>query len=218
WMARYSGDGNNNAANDQGDIAEQTVVSPASPTLTTTPGPNVLRQGVTLKDTAFLEGGYHPTGTITFNLFFNGGTTPGFTQALTVNGNGIYTTPTGFTPGTTAGVYQWNAVYSGDANNDTASDINNVHEQVTVNPPALTLTTTPIPDAVTLTSSSVTLKDTADLEGGVNPTGTITFKLFHNGSTTPAFTQPVTLNSNAVYPPTPGFTLPRNGTGTGTYQ
>src|SRR5262249_4967160 len=48
WTAHYVGDGNNAAANDQGGITEQTVVSPANPTLTTTPGPNVLRQGVTL--------------------------------------------------------------------------------------------------------------------------------------------------------------------------
>src|SRR5262249_3808814 len=54
WSITYGGDPNNNAANDQGGADEQTVVSPASPTLTTTPRPNTLRQGVTLKDTAFL--------------------------------------------------------------------------------------------------------------------------------------------------------------------
>src|SRR5207248_381625 len=40
WTARYSGDANNNAANDQGGAAEQTVVSPASPTIVTTASPN----------------------------------------------------------------------------------------------------------------------------------------------------------------------------------
>ena len=51
-----------------------------------------------------------------------------------VNGNGPYTTPTGFTPGGPygAGTYQWNATYSGDANNNAASDINDPTEQVTV--------------------------------------------------------------------------------------
>src|SRR5262249_26021101 len=126
WTAHYVGDGNNNAASDQGGIFEQTVVSPASPTLTTTPSPNVLRQRVTLKATAFLDLGYHPTATITFTLVGPGVPAGGHTETVTVNGNGTYTTPTGFTPGMAAGVYQWNAVYSGDANNNTASDVNNV--------------------------------------------------------------------------------------------
>ena len=112
------------------------TVSAANPTLTTTPSPNTLAQGVTLKDTAFLAGGFHPTGTITFTLFFNGGSTPVDTETVTVNGNGTYTTPTGFTPGTASGTYQWNASYSGDANNDPASDVNNPTEQVTVTAPA----------------------------------------------------------------------------------
>ena len=47
---------------------------------------------------------------------------------VSVNGNGLYTTPTGFTPGYArrprlTGTYQWNATYSGDANNNAASDI-----------------------------------------------------------------------------------------------
>ena len=52
---------------------------------------------MTLNDTATLAGGFNPTGTITFTLFHNGGTTPVDTETVTVNGNGTYTTPTGFT-------------------------------------------------------------------------------------------------------------------------
>src|SRR5262249_41211006 len=36
WSASYSGDANNSSTNDQGGTAEQTVVSPATPTLQTT--------------------------------------------------------------------------------------------------------------------------------------------------------------------------------------
>ena len=43
-------------------------------------------------------------------------------------------------------------------------------------------TTIPVPTTVTLGTTPVTLKDTADLEGGVNPTGTITFTLFRGGA------------------------------------
>ena len=49
------------------------------------------------------------------------------TETVTVNGNGTYTTPTGFTlptTGTVTGTYQWDASYSGDTNNNTASDNN----------------------------------------------------------------------------------------------
>ena len=75
------------------------------------------------------------------------------TETVTVNGNGIYTTPTGFTlpaTGTVTGTYQWNATYSGDTNNNAASDINDVNERVTVSAASPTITTTPSPTTVTL--------------------------------------------------------------------
>jgi hypothetical protein len=217
WTARYGGDGNNSAARDQGGIKEQTVVSQAKPTLITTTSPNTLAPGVTLKDTAILLGGYHPTGSITFTLFFNGGSTPVDTEMVTVNGNGSYTTPNGFTPGSASGVYQWNATYTGDNNNNSASDLNNPTEQVTVDAPPLTFTTTPIPITVTLGVNSVTLNDSADLEGGVNPTGTITFKLIEPGGGT-VDTETASVAGNGSYTTPTGFTLPTTGTVTGTYQ
>ncbi len=216
WTAHYTGDGNDNAANDQAGIAEQTVVSPAIPTLTTTPSPSTPAIGATLKDTAVLAGGYHPTGTITFTLFFNGGTTPIDTETVTVNGNGSYTTPTGSIANSATGPYQWDATYSGDTNNTTVSDINSPNEQV---PPTafLTLTTTPSPATVRLGTNSVTLKDTANLIGGVNPTGPITFKLVAPGGAT-VDTETVTANGDGTYSTPTGFTLPGSGTVTGTYQ
>src|SRR5262249_59767502 len=45
WTARYGGDANNNGANDQGGIAEQTLVRPASPTLVTTASPLAITLG-----------------------------------------------------------------------------------------------------------------------------------------------------------------------------
>src|SRR4029077_1763810 len=41
WKVTYGGDVNNNAATDQGGAAEQTVVSPASPTIVTTASPAI---------------------------------------------------------------------------------------------------------------------------------------------------------------------------------
>ena len=80
------------------------------------------------------------------------------------------------------GTYQWNATYSGDTNNSSASDNGNTNEQVVVSPARTAITTTPNPTSVTLGTSPVTLKDTANLTGGYHPTGTITFTLYQ-GST-----------------------------------
>src|SRR5262249_39007108 len=77
--------------------------------------------------------GYNPTGTITFTLVAPDGTVVD-TETVPVNGNGTYTTPTGFTlPSSAAtGTYQWDATYSGDGNNNAATDIGTSNEQVTV--------------------------------------------------------------------------------------
>jgi hypothetical protein len=145
WSAAYSGDANNNSAHDQGGTGEQTVVSAATPMLATVPNPTSVILGTTalvLKDTAALSGGYFETGTITFTLFH--GTTLVDTEMAAVNGNGTYSTPTGYTlqtTGTVTGTYQWDASYSGDANNHGVTDNNSPNEQVTVSAaPHLALT------------------------------------------------------------------------------
>ncbi len=221
WDASYSGDGNNSAVSDNNNTNEQVTVSTASPTLSTTPTPNTLALGVTLHDMANLAGGFNPTGTITFTLFFNGGSTPVDTETVTVSGNGSYTTPVGYTlptTGTVTGTYQWDASYSGDTNNNAASDVNNPNEQVTVNAPSPAISTAPSPTSVTLGTNSVTLQDTADLTGGLNATGTITFTLFYNGGSSPVDTETVAVNGNGTYTTPTGYTLPSTGTVTGTYQ
>src|SRR5258708_6532194 len=141
------------------------------------------------------------------------------TETATVSGNGSYTTPTGYTlptTGTVIGTYQWDATYNGDTNNSTVSDNNDSKEQVVVSPASPTITTTPNVTTVTLGTSSVTLKDTADLEGGYHPTGTITFTLYL-GSTL-VDTETATVSGNGSYTTPTGYTLPTSGTVTGTYQ
>ena len=86
-----------------------------------------------MNDTAFLQGGFNPTGTITFTLVGPDGVSVVDTETVLVFGNGLYSTPTGFMP-TAAGTYQWNAAYSGDDNNKAATDIDDPTEQVTVAP------------------------------------------------------------------------------------
>jgi hypothetical protein len=114
------------------------------------------------------------------------------------------------------GTYQWNATYSGDTNNNTASDVNDIKERVTVSTAHPALNTTPNPSTVTLGPNSVTLIDTATLAGGYHPTGTITFTLVAPGGGT-VDTETVTVSGNGSYATPTGFTLPTTGTVTGTY-
>jgi len=107
-------------------------------TLSTNAGPGIALGG-TLTDTATLSGDNNPTGSITFFL-----TDPSSSvvdiETVTVNGNGDYTTPNGFSP-SVAGTYMWSASYSGDVNNSPATD-NGQNETVVV-----TATPTPTPTA-----------------------------------------------------------------------
>jgi hypothetical protein len=197
-----------------------------NPTVATVPDPEIVTLSssspVTLTDTATLAGGSGPTGTITFTLFYNGGPNPVDTETVSVaNGNGTYTTPTGYTlptSGTVAGTYQWDATYSGDDNNNIGNDNNAVTEQVVVNPASPTLTTT-TSEAVTFSNTVVTLSDSALLAGGYAPGGTITFTLVGPNS---SYSDTVTVNGNGTYTTANGnnpggFSLLTSGGASGTY-
>src|SRR6185503_5067833 len=141
WRAEFtpnSGDHHFLAGSHTNSTTECFTVVKNSPTIVTTPNPTSVTLGapsVTLKDSALLSGGHSPTGTITFTLVYINATVD--TETVTVNGNGTYTTPTGYTlptSGTVTGTYQWNATYSGDSNNNPVSENNDASEQVTVNP------------------------------------------------------------------------------------
>jgi uncharacterized repeat protein (TIGR01451 family) len=122
WSVTYSGDDNNESAVDQGGPDEQTVVSPASPSITTTQAPASGSTGDTYNDSAVLSGGANPSGTITFDLYDNPNCTgqPLDEETVSVgNGNGTYDTPTGFQLNS-AGTYYWVASYGGDSNNMSA--------------------------------------------------------------------------------------------------
>jgi len=222
WVATYSGDGTNSSvASTIGSEPESALA--ASPAITTTPSLTNVTLGnssVTLGDTAQLSNGYNETGSITFNLFYNGGATPVDTETVSVNGNGSYTTPTGYTlPATAAtGAYQWDASYSGDSNNNSVSDNGDPSEQVTVNAASPAINTTPSTSAVSLGSSLVTLTDSAALSGGYHETGSVTFNLYYNGGLTPVDTEVVTVNGNGSYSTPTGYTISAAAAATGDYQ
>jgi hypothetical protein len=221
WNATYNGDSNNNAVSENNNAAEQVTVSKATAAITTTPNPTTGTVGTaaTLKDSLTLSGGYNPTGTITFTLVAPGGATVD-TETVTVTGNGTYSTPTGFslpTTGSVGGTYQWNASYSGDANNNAVTDINAPGEQVTIVKATGTISTRPDPPSVNLSTSPPTaLRDVATLTGAFNPTGTITFTLVGPGGTV-VDTETVTVSGNGTYITPTGFVV-QTGSPTGTYQ
>src|SRR5262249_47877025 len=152
----------NNTVSENNAADERVTVSPANPSIVTTPSATSVTLGtssVTLKDTAVLSGGYYETSTITFTLFHGNKLLD--TETVSVNGNGTYTTPTGYTlptTGTVTGTYQWNSTYNGNTNNNTASENNAADERVTVSPASPSIVTTPSATSVTLGTSSVTLK------------------------------------------------------------
>jgi hypothetical protein len=123
WTASYNGDAANNpAASNCGD--ESVTIAKASPAILTsaTQGGTV---GTPVRDTAHLTGSDNATGTIEFQLYGPSATadcsgTPVDDETVTVNGDGYYPTPAGFTP-TQDGTYWWTASYNGDSNNDPAA-------------------------------------------------------------------------------------------------
>jgi len=221
WTAQYGGDSQNGGV-ETSCGAEEVIVSPAITAIRTTPIPSGLALGtgsVTLQDIASLFGGYSPSGTLTFTLVSPGGATVD-TETVSVSGNGVYVTPTGYTLPTSSpvtGTYQWNAVFTPDnGNNNPASDVNDGAEQATVIPATPTIITTPSTSSVTLEGNPFVLKDSSVLSGGYSPTGLITFNLAAPGGAT-VDTETVPVNSNGVYTTPTGFPL-SSGSTTGMYQ
>jgi hypothetical protein len=182
----------------------------ATTSLTTVASPDVTLSGsnVTLIDSATLSGGFNPTGTITFTLTSPSGP-PVDTETVAVNGNGAYATPVGFTvptSGTVVGTYSWTVIYSGDVNNNPATDQGTSAEQTVVSPASPRLGTAASPGGL-----GSTLTDIALLLGGFNPTGTITFTLT-SPSGPPVDTETVAVNGNGAYTTPVGFTVGVAGT------
>ena len=139
WAASYSGD-RTTIRRHSPPTAELEAVTPASPTITTTPGGTVvLGSGGNLSDKATLSGGYSPTGTITFTLY-----SPSNSVIETETVRSAATAPTArppaYTP-TVAGTYEWAASYSGDSNNKSAYSPPSAEQEV-VGTPNVTVTKT----------------------------------------------------------------------------
>ncbi len=143
WKAAYSGDANNSPVSGScNDANENTVVSRATPTISTNASADITLGAGTLSDTATVSGRANPdaTATITFRLFGPNDATcasvPVFTTTAPYPMAGGPVTSSAFTP-TQAGTYRWIAAYSGDANNAAVTGAcNDPNESVAVTAPA----------------------------------------------------------------------------------
>ncbi|HJV08680.1 MAG TPA: PQQ-binding-like beta-propeller repeat protein, partial [Acidimicrobiales bacterium] len=153
--------------------------------------------GTAVTDTATLSGGFNPTGTVTFRLFSDSSCTAQvFTSTNAVAGG----TATSGATAPAAGTYYWTAVYSGDANNTTAtSPCNAPDESVTITNATLSISTQA--SAGNLVGAPV--RDVATVSGGFNPTGTLTFRLYGPDDATcsgSSLTTSVAVAGNGSYP------------------
>jgi hypothetical protein len=92
----------------------------AAPAIATTPSGSVPAGG-NIADSASVNGGASPTGTVTFTLFAPGDTTCSTPIATRTNPLTGTTATSGNIPVTAAGTYSWVATYSGDAHNSPAT-------------------------------------------------------------------------------------------------
>jgi hypothetical protein len=209
WVAYYGGDrstGGLNLPSQSGCTGEPVTVIKASPTIATTagtetPNPGIVGSPVSTSDTATLTGAFQPTGTVTFELLPPGstdttcGSTPvtltitptsgPATQQTSVTVNVTTATASAttisagtvsFTP-TAVGIYHWVASYSGDLNNNPAPTTG----FTSCSPTAENV---PVVKATPTLTTIMFLGDIANITGGFNPAGTITFNLFPNAACT----------------------------------
>jgi parallel beta-helix repeat protein len=182
WIAHYSGDLNNVPVTG-GCGAESVSVTQATPSLPTVPSAGGA-VGTAITDTANVTGGYTPSGTITFSLYAPGDST--CAADLLAGSTSFHGVPLSSNSATSpayttqhAGDYRWVATYSGDANNS-GSTTTCGDEQVTITKATPTVTTLASPAG----EVGTTITDTANVSGGANPTGTVSFALYGPGDST----------------------------------
>jgi hypothetical protein len=213
-----------------------TSINEVTPTATT--GVTSVAAGATVQDTATVTSNNAndgtPTGTVQYN-FYNtatpifGVTSPVWSDTQTL-ANGLVP-PSQITSQLSAGSYSFIGVYSGGVTSPGGfyilGSVGQVEPLTVTQPIFASPTITTLAGGSVVLGSGSNLTDTSDLEGGNNPTGTITFKLFAPSDTTytsPIYTDVVTVSGNGNTYSTangdnPGGYLPAGiGTLTGTYQ
>jgi len=193
WQAVYSGDAYNDGASSD-STSEHLVVKKASPSIATTLSATSVSIGTAVHDSATLTGATsNAGGTVTYTVYTNDTCTDNPQDAGTkpvTNGVVDDSDPITFH---SAGDFYWQAVYSGDANNDGAtSQCTSEHLVVNKNPSAISTAPNLIPN------DDATLSGLTDNAGG-----TVVFNLYSPSdatcSGTPAYTETVNVTGNGTY-------------------
>jgi len=192
FNAVYSGDTGDNGASSP---CEPITVAKASPGIGSLLSATTITVGGSTSDSATLSGAFNAGGTVTYEYFTGtvcaGTPTPVGTPVTSTNGLVPNSQPQSFSA---AGAYSWNAIYSGDPNNNGATS---PCEPMTVSKASPTLTTALSASSIVVGMTGV---DSANLNSGFQASGTVTYLVFTNGlcSSPGAFVSLVTVNNNAV--------------------
>src|SRR5207248_1130970 len=185
WRAAYSGDALNQPATG-GCLDEIVTVGNASPTISTTLSETTGSIGDSVHDSSSLSGATgNARGTVTYTVYTDSSCSKGAVAAGT---KGV---TSGVVPNSdpvtlnSAGTYYWQAVYSGDANNNVATSPC-TEEVVTVNKNSPSMTT----------AQNLRPNDSSTIIGATaTATGTATFNLYSPSdapcSGSPAYPQSV---------------------------
>jgi len=187
WRAIYSGD-TNNLGSKSTCSSEQLIVNPNNTSISTTLVPaSPVVVGTTVHDTANLSGNTSDAGgTVTYRYYatqaactadtnHSGGT---LVNTVTVT-NGVVPASNGVTFNTTGTVY-WQAVYSGDGNNN-GSVSTCASEPLTINPKVPTIATNLQPGAAVAVGTSV--HDTATISNATSDaSGSVDYRYYTSQS------------------------------------
>jgi len=181
WQAAYSGDANNDPATSACQ-SEIVTVNPNAPGITTLLSSNSVAIGGSVHDSATLSGATsNAGGTVTYTVYSNNTCTNAIADA------GTKAVTNGIVPDSdavqfnSAGTFYWQAVYSGDANNGSATSAC-TSEQIVVNKNAPTIAT-----SLSATSAAIgePVHDSATLSGATaNAGGTVTYTVYSDSSCT----------------------------------
>jgi hypothetical protein len=198
WSARYSGDGENPAA--EAPCAAISTVAKASPDLTGAASSAVV--GSAIHDEVTLTGGSSPDGEVTFSVYGPADTdcsTPLATTSSPLESGEA--TSADFIP-QQAGGFRWTANYEGDADNEAVElpcGAANQTSPVSKASPGLTGSAT----STVVVGNTIT--DQATLGGGFSPGGQIVFRAYGPGDSTcataPAYEEAVAVSGNGPYSP-----------------
>jgi hypothetical protein len=181
WTASYSGDLGNAASSSPCNAAnEVSVVNKRQPSISTLLSDESITVGDSIHDTATLSGASSDAGgTVTYTVYSNNACTAGAVDA------GTKTVTNGVVPNSNSiqfnsvGTFYWQAVYSGDAKNETATSVC-TSEVVTVAKQQPSISTVLSDESITVGDS---IHDTATLSNATaDAGGTVTYTVYSNNS------------------------------------